>query len=159
MAIQIKSVSKIPILFYCIAILMTGMVYLKEAGANMSCIVPAQQRTECSSLPVITQGTLDLGNSQFNLSAHYESCFNKRILQIQGRASQAVNTDNVQEFELLAEGYEPVTDFIPFPRTIAYLVLDKSTGNGTFTDVWSAQKLMQHPSTSVLTVPVNCMKR
>ncbi|SER14780.1 hypothetical protein SAMN05421690_10104 [Nitrosomonas sp. Nm51] len=131
------------------------MASFNAVRADMFCIIKVQ-RAECSPLPVITHAKFSLTDSHFSLSAQYASCFSERTLEIQGRVLRTVNTGNVQEFELLGESYDPVTDFIAFPRTIAYLVLDKSTEKGMFTDVWSAQQLMRHPVSSVLTVPVNC---
>lgn len=142
-------------LAYCICFLITGAASFNEVRADMFCMIKTQ-RAECTPLPVITRAKFSLTDSHFNLSAEYASCFSERTLEIQGRVLQTVNTENVQEFELLGENFEPVTDFIAFPRTIAYLVLDKSTKKGTFTDVWSAHRLRRYPASSELTVPVNC---
>ncbi|MCP5245648.1 MAG: hypothetical protein H6937_06790 [Burkholderiales bacterium] len=131
------------------------MAFSNEVRADVFCVIKAQ-RAECSAMPVIVRAKLNLSASNFSLAAQYESCFSERAVEIQGRVLQTVNKENVHEFELLGEHYEPVTDFIAFPRTIAYLVLDKSTQKGMFTDVWSAQQLMHHPAPSILTVPVNC---
>lgn len=143
------------ILFYSIWLLISGMAFTNGVRADLFCTINTHS-DECNPMPVITRAKFNLTDSRFSLTAQYESCFSKRTVEIQGRVLQTVNNENAQEFELLGETYEPVTDFIAFPRTIAYLVVDKSMTNGIFTDVWSAQQLMHLPAPSALTVPVNC---
>lgn len=141
-------------LLYSIPLLFTGLT-APAAFADLRCTINAE-RSECSALPIIRHATIDLTALQFDLHAQYEACFSIRNVHIQGRVLQSVQTDKIRKYELLGETYEPVTDFIPFPRTIAYIVLETLSGIGSFTDVWSAQQLPRHPLPSLLTVPVSC---
>ncbi len=125
------------------------------AHASLHCTLQTA-RSECTALPVIRKATLHLTASNFELHAQYEACHSIRRVHIKGRTLQAVNVDNIEEYELLGETYQPVTDFIPFPRTIAYMVLDTSSGNGIFTDIWSAQRLPRHSQPATLTLPISC---
>jgi hypothetical protein len=125
------------------------------AHASLHCTLQTT-RSECTALPVIRKATLLLATSSFELHAQYEACHSIRRVHIKGRALQTVSADNIQEYELLGETYQPVTDFIPFPRTIAYMVLDTSNGNGIFTDIWSAQRLPRHSQPAILTLPISC---
>jgi hypothetical protein len=125
------------------------------AHANLHCTLQTT-RSECTALPVIRKATLLLATSSFELHAQYEACHSIRRVHIKGRTLQTVSADNIQEYELLGETYQPVTDFIPFPRTIAYMVLDTSSGNGIFTDIWSAQRLPRHSQPAILTLPISC---
>ena len=144
---------------WSIIVAMAIMFFSRHVRADLMCTISIE-RDVCSPLPVIVEATIDLSDSitRFDFVARYQSCFSERNVKIQGRLLQTVNHDSAQEFELLGEYYEPVTDFIVFPRTIAYLMLDKTTLQGMLTDVWSAQQLMHHPKPAHLTVPVNCRK-
>lgn len=135
--------------------LLLGGLFAPVAYANLHCTLQAA-RSECTALPAIREATLRLTAANFQLNAQYEACHSIRRVQIQGRALQAISTGNIQEYELLGETYQPVTDFIPFPRTIGYLVLDTSSGNGTFTDTWSAQRLPRYSTPALLTLPITC---
>ncbi len=154
MKILFKSHSQ-AILFFNFWLLISGMIYTNGARADLFCTINTQP-AECSPMPVITQAKFNLTASRFSLTAQYESCFSGRTVNIQGRVLQKLQNGNAQEFELLGETFEPVADFIAFPRTIAYLILDKSAARGIYTDVWSAQRLMYLSAPSALTVPVNC---
>lgn len=142
------------ILCSCFSLPLGGLL-APAAYANLHCTLQTT-RPECTALPVIRKATLRLTAANFEIDAQYEACHSIRRVHIKGRASQAVSTDNIQEYELLGETYQPVTDFIPFPRTIAYIVLDTSSGNGTFTDIWSAQRLPRHLTPALLTLPIHC---
>ena len=134
-------------------LLMGFQVYAAEV--NLQCTLHTTH-PECTNLPVVRNAALHLTDSSFELNAKYESCHSIRQVHIKGRALQTVSTDNIQEYELFGETYQPVTDFIPFPRTIAYIVLDTSNGNGTFTDIWSAQRLPRFAQPAIFTLPINC---
>lgn len=137
--------------------LLCAVLQATTAHASLHCTLHAT-RSECTALPVIHTATLHLSASSFEIHAQYEACHSIRRVHIKGRVLQAVSTDNIQEYELLGETYQPVTDFIPFPRTIAYMVLDTSSGSGTFTDIWSAQRLPRHSTPALLTLPINCQE-
>ena len=149
------------VLCYCVCLMMpavmVAMVFVYPVRADLKCAIDAQRGT-CSPLPVIVEGRIDLtaGLSYFEFVAHYQSCFSERSVKIQGRVLQPVTREQAWEFELLGERFDPVTDFIAFPRTVAYLIVDKSTLQGRMTDVWSAQQLLRYPEPAQLTIPVKC---
>lgn len=142
------------LLFLIIPLLLTGL-QVSAAKVSLQCTVRATH-SACTPLPVIRNAALHLTASNFEINAKYEACHSIRQVHIKGRALQAVSVDDTQEYELFGEAYQPVTDFIPFPRTIAYIVLDTSNGNGTFTDMWSAQRLPRHAQPALLTLPISC---
>lgn len=142
------------LLVISIPLLLTGL-QVPAAEVNLQCTLHAID-SECTALPLIRNAALHLTASSFELNAKYEACHSIRQVHIKGRALQTVSADNIQEYELLGETYQPVTDFIPFPRTIAYIVLDASSGKGTFTDVWSAQRLPRHSQPALFTLPISC---
>jgi hypothetical protein len=146
--------SSLNLLIKCIPSLLSGL-FAPVAYANVHCTLQAT-RSECTSLPIIRKATLQLTAANFEIQAQYEACHSIRRVHIKGRALQTISADSIQEYELLGETYQPVTDFIPFPRTIGYLVLDTSSGNGTFTDIWSAQRLPRYLTAAQLTLPINC---
>lgn len=142
------------LLFISIPLLLTGF-QVPAAKVSLQCTLQTSH-PECTPLPVIRKAALHLTASNFELNAKYEACHSIRQVHIKGRALQAVSVDDTQEYELFGEAYQPVTDFIPFPRTIAYIILDTSTGNGTFTDMWSAQWLPRYSQPAILTLPIRC---
>lgn len=151
-------------LYYCVCLVcqmlpavMAVMLFAYPVRADLKCAIDAQRST-CSPIPVIVEGRIALtaGLSYFEFVAHYQSCFSERSVKIQGRVLQPVTREQAWEFELLGERFDPVTDFIAFPRTVAYLIVDKSTLHGRLTDVWSAQQLLHYPEPAQLTMPVKC---
>ncbi len=133
----------------------------KEAisSSDMLCNLSSIKTNKCSGTLVLENGVLQIfSNSNFELSGHYNACFNIKDIIIKGKY-QYFELDDSFQLELLGKQIQEDSGKIEnFPKTIGLVKLNKRTLEGVFIDHWATIRAQNYSREKTPSLKLVCHK-
>lgn len=138
-------------------VLITGFTKEVYSSESLTCRLTIADKQSCSPVLSLESGELKLDSTKqtFELSAHYDACFQAEDIKISGQYQQRTHK-SIYNIELLAIRITGGEKEDSFPRTIGMMSLNIESKKGHFTDIWAMIRAHDGRSKGLEQVNVSC---
>lgn len=142
-----------------LGLILLFMGYTNQAYSNesLTCSLTIKDKQSCSPVLSLESGELKLDSDKkiFELTAHYDACFQAEDIKIIGQYKQRAH-QSIYSIELLATLIIKGEETENFPRTIGLISLNIESKKGHFVDIWAMIRAYDGRDKGLEQVNVNC---
>ncbi len=137
--------------------LLTGLTKEVYSEDNLTCRLSIVDKQSCSPVLSLESGEVKLNSSKqtFELTAHYDACFQTQDIKLTGRYQQRTHK-SIYNIELLATQISGDEKEETFPRTIGLMSLNIESKKGQFVDIWAMIRAHDGRGKGLEQVDVSC---